>query len=62
MNNEETKTPRLEIDLLGLPPILRTVTYDQCFYGSILIELRELNAQIAKLIELQTATKTKVTK
>jgi hypothetical protein len=54
--NEET-TPRLEIDLQGLPPILRTVTFDQCYYASILIELRNLNAQIAELIALQTKAK-----
>jgi hypothetical protein len=43
--------------LQGLPPILRTVTFDQCYYASILIELRTLNAQIAELIALQKATK-----
>ena len=52
----DEKTPRLEIDLQGLPPILRTITYDQCFLASILIELREMNS---KLDELLATMKTK---
>ena len=56
MMNEET-TPRLEIDLQGLPPILRTVTYDQCYYASILIELRNLNSKLDTLIDVLKGSK-----
>ena len=48
------KTPKTSIDLESMPSQLRAITYDQSFLGAIVLELRELNAQIAELIALQT--------
>jgi hypothetical protein len=55
--NEETKAPRLEIDLQGLPPVLRTVTYDQCFLGALLVELRDMNGKLDTLIDVLKGSK-----
>ena len=46
--------PKTSIDFASMPAELRMITYDQAFLGAIVLELRELNAQIAELIALQT--------
>ena len=51
------KTPKTSIDFESMPSQLRMITYDQSFLGAIVLELRELNAQIAELIALTKVTK-----
>jgi hypothetical protein len=58
--SEGDKTPKAPLDLSTMPATLHPITYDHGFYAALIVELRELNAQVAELIEL-TKTPTKKT-
>ena len=57
MKTTSQTPPKTSIDFESMPAQLRMITYDQSFLGAIVLELRELNAQIAELIALTKVTK-----